>query len=109
MTESEVYEMLESTGFPVAYRSFKEGEAPDLPYLVYYYPRTHDFKADDTVYLRVNVLNIELYTGQKDLESERVLEDVLSENGFICEKSEGYLESEEMYEVLYETEVRING
>ena len=105
MTVSEVYEMLESPGFPVAYDHFEEGETPDLPYLIYCYTGTHDFKADDMVYLRINALEIELYTEQKDPESEQKLEDVLKSYGFICKKSEGYLEAEDMYKVLYETEV----
>lgn len=36
------------------------------------------------------------------------MEAVLKEHGFFYEKTETYLESEKMYEVLYEMEVLIN-
>lgn len=36
------------------------------------------------------------------------METVLKEHGFFYEKTEAYLESEKMYEVLYEMEVLIN-
>ena len=61
------------------------------------------------VYTGVNQLDIELYTDKKDLEAERKVEAVLKKHGFFYERTETYLESEKMYEVLFETEVLTNG
>lgn len=108
MTEKEVYQMVKSVRLPVSYHHFEEGQAPDPPFLVYLYPGTNNFSADGTVYQGVNQLDIELYTDIKDLEAEKRVEAVLKEHGFFYEKTETYLESEKMYEVLYETEVLIN-
>ena len=49
-----------------------------------------------------------LYTECKDPKAERQVEAVLKEYGFFYEKNETYIESEKMYEVLYETEVLID-
>lgn len=109
MTEREVFQMIESIGFPTAYHHFEEGQEPEKPYLVYLYPGTNNFAADGTVYQGINRLDIELYTERKELESEKRVEAVLKEHGFFYEKTETYLESEKMYEVLYEMEVLIDG
>lgn len=108
MTEKEVYQMVKSVGLPAAYHHFEEGKSPDPPFLVYFYPGTNNFSADGTVYQGVNQLDIELYTDIKDLEAEKSVEAVLKKHGFFYEKTETYLESEKMYEVLFETEVLIN-
>lgn len=108
MTEREVFQIVKSIGFPTAYHHFEEGQEPEKPYLVYLYPGTNNFSADGTVYQGINQLDIELYTERKELEAEKRVEAVLKEHGFFYEKTETYLESEKMYEVLYEMEVLIN-
>lgn len=109
MTEKEVFEMVQSAGLPVAYHHFEEGQSPDPPFLVYLYPGTNNFSADGTVYQGINQLDVELYTDKKDLETEKRVETMLKQHGFFYEKTETYIESEKMYEVLYEMEVLING
>ena len=44
---------------------------------------------------------MELYTDQKDLAAERKLEDALDGCGIFYEKSETWIDSEKLYEVLY--------
>lgn len=109
MTEQEVYQMVKSIGFPVAYHHFEEGQSPDPPFLVYLYPETNNFSADGVVYQTINELDIELYTDKKDLDAEKKIEKVLKKNGFFYNKTETYLDTEKMYEVLYEMEVVIHG
>ncbi len=109
MTESEVFQMIKSAGFPVAYDHFEEGQEPEKPYAIYRYPGTNNFPADGVVYQDINQLDIELYTEIKDLEAEKTMEAVLKEHGFFYERTESYLSTEKMYEVLYEMEVLING
>nr|DAY91499.1 MAG TPA: tail completion protein [Caudoviricetes sp.] len=108
MKDQEIKQMIESAGFPVTYHHFEVGEEPETPYAIYLYPGTNNFAADGVVYQTISKLDIELYTDHKDFEAEKKLEAVLKEHGFFFEKTEGYLESEEMFEVLYEMEVLID-
>ena len=105
MTHQEVIKLMESIGLPCAYDHFVEGESPDPPFLVYLYPRSANFAADGMVYFKANRLNIELYTDLKDVELEETVEAVLDKHGIFYEKSEVWIETENLYEVLYQTEV----
>ncbi len=105
MTHAEVKEMVESIGLESAYHHFAEGESPDPPFLVFLYPNADNFAADGIVYFSVNVLHIELYTNKKDPDLEEQVETVLTEYGIYYNKSEVWIESECLYEVLYEMEV----
>lgn len=105
MTHQEVLEMMNEVKLPYAYHHFVEGESPDPPFLVFLYPGSDNFAADGKVYFKVNRLNIELYTDLKDVELEETIEAVLDEHGIFYEKSEVWIETENLYEVLYQTEV----
>ena len=108
MTYAEIASMIESTGLENAYYQYPEGEAPELPYILFYYPERNDFQADNKNYARIPQLNIELYTKEKDFDKEKLIEDLLDENEIPYDKEEQYIEKEKMYEVLYITEVIIN-
>ena len=97
--------MIEEVKLPYAYHHFVEGESPDPPFLVLLYPNSDNFAADGMVYFKVNRLNIELYTDLKDVELEETVEAVLDKHGIFYEKSEVWIESENLYEVLYQMEV----
>ena len=62
MTYQDVLDMLDETGLPSAYHHFAEGESPDPPFLVFLFPESDNFGADNRVYQKIDVLNIELYT-----------------------------------------------
>ena len=108
MTYDEIVQMLEEAGLPLAYDHFAEGESPDPPFLIFLFPRSDNFAADGGVYFKVNRLNLELYTDYKDPETEKKVENVLDRYGVVYEKTEVWIESERLYEVLYETEVTQN-
>ena len=108
MTYAEIETMINSTQLSNAYYQYPEGEAPALPYVLFYYPERDDFQADDKNYAKITLLNIELYTKNKDFVNEKVIEDLLDANEIPYDKEEQYIESENMYEVLYITEVIIN-
>ena len=101
MKIEEVKKLLEATGLPVAYHHF--GEEKDLPFLVYYILDSNNIAADDGVYQKVSVLRVELYTEKKDIAMEALVELVLSD--FCYTKSETYIESEKMFEIIYEMEM----
>ena len=99
--------ILKEADIPFAYDHFAEGESPDPPFICYFFPGSNNFSADGKVYFKANEVHIELYTDFKDLTVEQKLEAVLDEHGIFYNKSETWIESEKLYEVLYifETEV----
>lgn len=99
--------LLEETGIPFAYDHFAEGESPDPPFICYLLPQSNNFSADGKVYLKVSSVNIELYTDSKDLAVEQTLEAVLDTHGIFYDKTEVWIESEKLYEVLYSFEMEV--
>ena len=63
------------------------------------------FSADNSMYFSFKMLDIELYTDVKNPELENQIEEVLKRHEIYYTKSEVWIESERLYEVLYETEV----
>ena len=100
----EITAMLAETGIPYAYDHFAEGESPDPPFICYLLPGSDNFAADGRVYFKIDQLHIELYTDEKSPETERRLEAVLDAHGIFYNKSEVWIESEKLYEVLYQFE-----
>lgn len=105
MSFEEIVTMLGGMGLPFAYHHFAEGESPGPPFLIYTTPRSHNFAADGKVYFKVKQMDVELYTDKKMPELEEQVEAVLDVHGLFYEKTETYIESEKLYEVLYEMEV----
>lgn len=103
----ELIDILKEAEIPFAYDHFAEGESPAPPFICYLLPGSNNFSADGKVYFKANEVHIELYTDFKDLTVEQKLEAVLDEHGIFYNKSETWIESEKLYEVLYifETEV----
>ena len=93
--------VLDSIGIPYAYDHFAEGESPDPPFLCYLLPGSSNFSADGKVYHRVSEVRLELYTDYKDLDSEEKVEDALDAAGIFYNKTETWIDSEKLYEVLY--------
>lgn len=105
MKYSDIVSMLEEAGLPLAYDHFAEGESPDPPFIVFLFPGSENVFADDTVYEKVDQLNVELYTDKKDPAQEAKIEAALRRYDLAWEKSEVWIESEKMYEVLYQTQI----
>ena len=105
MTYGDITNMLKEAGLPLAYDHFAEGESPEPPFLIFLFPDSDNMFADNGVYFKISQLNMELYTDKKDPELEEKLEDILTAHEIPWEKSEVWIESEKMYEVLYQTEI----
>ena len=101
----ELVQIIQEMKIPFAYDHFAEGESPDPPFICYLIPGSNNFAADGKVYFRINQVRIELYTDSKDLSVERKVEMVLDESGIFYNKSEVWIQSEKLYEVLYSFEV----
>ena len=96
-----IVEILKITGIPFAYDHFAEGESPKPPFICYLYPGSNNFAADGRVYFKVNEVQVELYTDVEDPQTEKKLEDAFDEAGIFYNKTETWIESEKLYEVLY--------
>ncbi len=107
MKRDEIYDALADSGLSVTYLQWPEKAVPALPYICYYFPTSNNFGADNSVYAPINRLIVELYTKNKDFATEAIVEEQLGKITGFWNKSETYLDSEEMYEVLYESEVTI--
>lgn len=108
MTLSELNAILRTTGYPVAYHHFEVSEnnpPPKPPYIVYLVPYSSNFGADNKVYHKINHAQIELYTKLKDVGAEQTLENVLDAASFFYDKVETYIESEKLYQVIYEISI----
>ena len=75
----DLVKMMEETGLPFAYDHFEEGEAAEPPFVCYLLPQSNHFSADGKVY----------------------------KQGIFYEKSEVWIESEKLYEVLYSFEMEV--
>ena len=93
--------ILKEMGIPYAYDHFAEGEAPDPPFLCYLLPGSDNFSADGKVYHKISEVRLELYTDFKDLPSEQRVETALDAAGILYNKTETWIDSEKLYEVLY--------
>ena len=98
-------EMMAEIPFPSAYDHFAEGESPEPPFITYLLPGSDNFAADGKIYFRVTEVHIELYTDEKNPEVEAQVETVLDEHGIFYDKTEVWIESEKLYEVLYSFEL----
>lgn len=105
MTYEQIASMIEETGLPFAYHHFAEGESPTPPFLIFLSPGEKTFSADNKMYFSFKKLNVELYTDRKNPELEIEIEQVLTRHNIYYVKSEIWIASEKMYEVLYEMEV----
>lgn len=100
-------QMLQEMQIPFAYHHFAEGEAVNPPFICYLLPGSNNFSADGKVYFKINEVRIELYTDLKDLAVEQQVEDVLDKYEIFYNKSETWIESEKLYEVLYTFEMEV--
>ena len=57
------------------------------------------------MYFRISEVRVELYTDRKNPEAEAEVETVLDNAGIFYNKSEVWIQSERLYEVLYSMEL----
>ena len=80
MTLPELKKKLDTLGLPVVYHHWAVGQAPPLPYLIYYADEDNNFFADDIVYSDGYAVTIEIYSQKKDLALETKVKNLLNEN-----------------------------
>lgn len=105
MMLGELKNILKSTGYPVAYSHFNptnENPMPEPPFIVYLEVYSSNFIADNKVHTKVRNVQIELYTNKKNLVAESKLETVLDENEIPYQTTETFIESEKLFQKIYE-------
>ena len=107
MTYKEVNTMIASVGIPCAYNQFT-GTGTTPPFICFLYGGSNDMLADNRNFQRIRPLSIELYTDNKDFELEAAVEAMLTSNELPYTREETYLESEQMFMVVFETQVIID-
>ena len=100
MDEAALFNLLKSTGLPVAYHHFTSPPSP--PYIVYLFAYSSNFGADNKVHSQADNYQVELYTKTKDPAAEALIEGLFDANDIYWDKTETYIESEGLYQVLYE-------
>jgi len=98
--EAALFTLLKSTGLPVAYHHFTSPPSP--PYIVYLFAYSSNFGADNKVHSQADNYQVELYTKTKDPAVEALIEGLFDANDIYWEKTETFIESEGLYQVLYE-------
>ena len=100
MDEAALFTLLKSTGLPAAYHHFASPPSP--PYIVYLFAYSSNFGADNKVHSQADNYQVELYTKTKDPAAEALIEGLFDANDIYWDKTETYIESEGLYQVLYE-------
>jgi len=100
MTPQELYAALLTLGMPVAYGEFTEPTEP--PFITYQFAYDADLKADNRNYANIDIFQIEFYSPTKDLANEAAIEALLDANRLPYQKSEAWLDSEKLRQVIYE-------
>lgn len=105
MNLAELKKLLDQVGYPVAYSHFiatSTKPVPEPPYITFLETYSTNFKADNQVYKKVYSVDIELYTGHKDLQAESKIEAILDANRLAYETDETFIESENLFQKIYE-------
>ena len=100
MDEVTLFNLLKSTGLPVAYHHFTSPPTP--PYIVYLFSYSSNFGADNKVHSQADNYQVELYTKTKDPAVEALIEGLFDADEIYWDKTETYIDSEGLYQVLYE-------
>lgn len=100
MNENELFTLLSTLKYPVAYDHFTT-KTVSIPFIIYRNTDAQTFKADDKNYNVSKQYIVDLVTAKKEPDVESSLEKVFDDNYLPYEKSEDYIESEQIYQIRY--------
>lgn len=103
MTHAELLSILEPVGIPWAYHHWENQTAP--PYGVYTDEPDDPFFADDGNYFNAHRMRLEVYSADRNPELDAKVEAALTAAEIPYEADFDYLESEALYESIFEIEV----
>lgn len=107
MTYKEISTMISEIGIPYAYNEFADGTGIAPPFICFLFTGSNDMMSDNINYQKIRTLAIELYTDNKDFALEEALESKLIENEIPFIRQETYLDGEQMFMVVYTTQIVI--
>ncbi len=96
---------LEQLEIPIQYQAFASGQAPELPYLIFYENDSDNVFADNHNYYDVLNVSCELYTDEKDIELETKLQKLLYDLEIEYNSTETFIDSENMYMKAYDVTI----
>lgn len=103
MTHDELLNILRPTGIPWTYHHWEGHQDP--PYGVYLDQNDDPFFADDKTYVFFSDMRLELYSLERDPALDARVRDVLDAAGIPYDVDFTYIESEGLYESIFEIEV----
>ena len=103
MVQAELFTLLKTTLYPVSYHHFTTPPTP--PYIVYLRAFDNNISSDFAVHGKFKFYQVELYTVKKDLVAEQKLEAVLNSINSEYETTEAYIETEILYQVIYQIKI----
>lgn len=109
MTREDVNIMIGGWEIPYAYYQFPNGTEQPCPFICFFYAGSDDFYADNSNYVDISRLFIELYADEKDFSLEGYIQGTLKRKGLTYVKTEEFIDSERMWVTTYEMEIVING
>lgn len=107
MTYSAIAQMIESIGLPCAYYQFPDNTPQAPPFICWIYPGRADFYGDNANFQKIETVQAELYTDEKDIEQEAAVEAVFSNYGISWVRDEGFLDDEKMHMTTWQFDVVI--
>lgn len=109
MTLAQLKTVLSGTGLPVVYRQWRQDDAkgprPPLPRIAYLVKNASILYADGAVYYSWQAIEAALYTADKDPALEAAVDTALQGAEIAYTKTEGWVEDERVYTIIYEFEV----
>ncbi len=102
MDRAKIAAIAKASGLPFVYGGWKKDSQPPMPYVVYRYSFSIDFKADGANYVPIENWQIELYSESKSEAHEKKLEAAINAAGWCFDKREyGFDDPYQYLETLY--------
>lgn len=103
MNQVQTIALLNTLSVPSFYGQADVGQT--LPFMTIHCEQPDNFKADNLVYCEKWNFRLDLYTVKKDLTIESQIKELLNSNGIAWNKTEQYIDSEQVWETEFEFEV----
>ena len=105
ITLTDAIHAIKSTETPVVAVRWPRGTAQAPPYVCWLLDSTSNAYGDNSVLTVIGRYDFELYCDQRDLALERSIEAAFDAAGIAWAKSGAYVESEDLVETIYSTEL----
>lgn len=102
MEHKTIFDLLKTLNIPVAYDHFEDNKTINPPFIAYREIKPEVFIADGITYYKPYNFEIELITEKKDVELQKIIEDLLTNNNIPYDvDSEIWDNDEKIYHNFY--------